>query len=259
MDNLLKNSEKTLEPRMITALNNDKTSGEKRLEVQVTYSQTKQLPLQKTTLINHRVVTAIENDEVIAAYKILRTRLLQKLKANRWNCVGITSARRSQGSTLSAINLALCLAQETTHSVLLIDMNLKNPAICSTLGIATNAGLENYLFDDVGLEKILINPGIEKLVILPCREMIESSSELMSSPKISELVDDVKSRYPNRIILFDLPPVLEGDEVISFAPNIDGLLLVIEENVTTKEDIYLMSDLLKGVPILGTVLNKSGA
>lgn len=259
MDHPVRNPEKVIEHRVITGLNNNKTAVEKRKEVRVTYSQTRQLSLQKTTLINHRIVSAVENEEIIAAYKIFRTRLLQKLKANHWNCVGITSARRGQGSTLSAINLALCLAQESTHSVLLIDLNLNNPAIYSTLGLSSNVGLGNYLFDDANLEEILINPGIERLVILPCREMIESSSEIMSSPKISELVDDVKSRYPNRIVLFDLPPVLDGDEVISFAPNIDGLLLVIEENVTTREDIYLMSDLLKGIPILGTVLNKASA
>lgn len=236
-----------------------KMNGERRKEIRVTYSQTRQLSLHQPTLINNRIVTALENEEIIAAYKVLRTRLLQKLKAHRWNCVGITSAKQKQGSTLSAINLALSLAQETTHSVLLVDLNLKHPTIFSTLGLEPEYGLENYLFDDMPLDQILVNPGIERLVILPCKDIVDASSEIMSSPKITELVDEVKSRYPNRIVIFDLPPVLEGDEVLSFAPFIDGLLLVIEENVTTKEDIFVMSDLLKGIPILGTVLNKASA
>lgn len=257
MDHPVKSTEKLLESRVITNLNNARMSGEKRKEIRVTYSQTRQLPLHQPTLINNRIVTALENEEIVAAYKVLRTRLLQKLKANRWNCVGITSAKQKQGSTLSAINLALSLAQESTHSVLLVDFNLKHPTICNTLGLDSKYGLEDYLFDDIPLDQILVNPGIERLVILPCKDIVEASSEIMSSPRITELVEEVKTRYPNRIVLFDLPPVLEGDEVLSFAPFIDGLLLVIEENATTKEDIFLMSDLLKGIPILGTVLNKA--
>lgn len=259
MDHPVKITEKLLENRVITSLNNAKMNAEKRKEIRVTYSQTRQLPLHQPTLINNRIVTSLENEEIVAAYKVLRTRLLQKLKANRWNCVGITSAKQKQGSTLSAINLALSLAQETTHSVLLVDFNLKHPTICKTLGLEPLCGLEDYLFEDMPLDQILLNPGIERLVILPCKDVVDASSEIMSSPKITELVEEVKSRYANRVVIFDLPPVLEGDEVLSFAPFIDGLLLVIEENVTTKDDIFLMSDLLKGIPILGTVLNKASA
>lgn len=229
---------------------------EKRKTVKFSYSQTRKVELKEKTLTDNRIVSGIKNEEAVAAYKILRTRLLQKLKAHKWNTFGITSARSGQGVTLSAINTAMTLAQEHTHTVLLVDFNFKKPAICSTLGIQPQFGIEDYLFEELPLDKILINPDIEKLVILPCKEPIIDASELMNSPRVVEMVDELKSRYPNRIVIFDLPSVLEGDEVISFSSYIDALLLVVQENHTTKEDIGLMAELLKGVPILGSVLNK---
>lgn len=234
-------------------------SSEKRKEIKVTYSQTRQMQLKNNILDNNRVVVALKDEKIVAAYKVLRTRLLQKLKANRWNSFGVTSARSGAGSTLSAVNIAVTLAQELTHSVLLVDFNLKNPGICKTLGFLPEFGLENYLFDDVPLDQILVNPNLDRLVVLPCKESVSDASELMTSPRVIELVDELKSRYPARIVVFDLPPVLEGDEVLSFSSCIDALLLVIQENGTTKEDLGLMSELLKGVPIIGTLLNKSGA
>lgn len=256
MDTSLKNIDKLFEPQRVATLPNAVLQTEKRKEIKVSYSQTRQVQLNEKVLMDNRIVSSLKSEEIVAAYKVLRTRLLQKLKTNKWNSFGVTSARQGQGTTLSAINIAITLAQEHTHSVLLVDFNLRRPNICNTLGITPEFGIENYLFDDVSLDKILINPGMDKLVILPCKDPIEDASELMSTPRVTEMVEELRSRYPNRVVIFDLPPVIEGDEVISFCPYIDALLLVIKENGTKKDDIALMADMLKGVPILGSVLNQ---
>lgn len=261
MDNLAKNTAKTVEKpveaRLLAGFNAPQANAEKRQEIRVTYSQTRQMPLKNSLLVDNRVINALKDEAVIAAYKVLRTRLLQKMKANRWNALGVTSARSGEGATLSAINIAITLAQELTHSVLVVDFNLKNPGIYKTLGLTPEYGLENYLFDDVPLDQILVNPHLDRLVVLPCKESVPDASELMTSPRVIELVEELKTRYPARIVIFDLPPVLEGDEVLSFSSCLDALLLVVQENSTTKEDLEMMAELLKGVPIIGTLLNKS--
>lgn len=250
MDNPFDPPRVALKPKMADQV-------EKRKEIKVSYSQTRQVRINEKTLAENRIVSSLKSEEIVAAYKILRTRVLQKLKANKWNSFAVTSARQGQGTTLSAINTAISLAQEHTHSVLLVDFNLRRPNVCKALGITPEFGVEDYLFNQVPLDQILLNPGMEKLVILPCKSAIEDASELMSTPRVTELVEELKSRYSDRVVIFDLPPVLEGDEVISFCPFVDALLLVIKENETRKEDIAMMADLLKGIPVLGTVLNQA--
>ncbi len=257
MDFSAHHAEQLMENRTLSSVTPVRASAEKRKEIKVTYSQTRQLHTRESTLISNRVISALKDDTVIAAYKVLRTRLLQKMKANRWNALGITSARSGEGATLSAVNTAITLAQEVTHSVLLVDFNLKNPSLHKTLGLEPEFGLEHYLFEDFPLDKILINPGMERLVVLPCTSAIADASELMTAPRVIELVEELKTRYPNRVVIFDLPPVLEGDEVLSFSAFIDALLLVIQENNTTKDDLARMSELLKGVSLIGTLLNKA--
>ena len=104
---------------------------------------------------------------------------------------------------------------------------------------------------------ILINPEINKFVILPAKGIGGSSSELLTSQSMMQLIDEVKNRYQNRIVIFDLPPVLVGDDVIALADHLDTLLIVIEEGKTQSHDLAEAIDRLKGMNILGTVLNKS--
>jgi Mrp family chromosome partitioning ATPase len=118
-------------------------------------------------------------------------------------------------------------------------------------------GISDYLFNDARLEDILFSPSIDRLVVLPGRESIHNSSEMLRSPKMVELVAELKGRYTDRLIIFDLPPVLAIDDAIAFKPYTDALLLVAENGATKREDMATTLELLKGTPIIGTVLNKS--
>jgi Mrp family chromosome partitioning ATPase len=126
------------------------------------------------------------------------------------------------------------------------------------LGLAHRKGLSDYLTDDTPISELLIKPSrVEHLVILPGGRPLINSAEMLNSPKMAQLVKDMKSRYHSRIIIFDLPPVLSSADALAFSPYVDAALLVIEEGVTQKHEVEHAVDLLSTTNIIGTVLNKA--
>jgi protein-tyrosine kinase len=227
---------------------------------EVKYSQTRQVDVSDETLRNNCVVTSFEPCAFTDAYKILRTQVLQRLNENDWNVLAITSPGHGEGKTLTALNLAASLAMEVNYTVLLVDANLRHPSLHSHLGIAGEPGLSDYLLDDTPITKLLVQPkGIDHLTVLPAgRALHKNSAEMLNSPKMSQLVEEMKNRYPSRIVIFDLPPLLSAADAMAFAPYVDATLLVIEEGKTKRTEIKHALDLLANTNVLGTVLNKTG-
>ncbi|MBI4695906.1 MAG: CpsD/CapB family tyrosine-protein kinase [Gammaproteobacteria bacterium] len=223
----------------------------------IQYSQTRVLKLDTEKLRSNRVLVNNEEPDAATAFKMLRTQVLQRMVAKGWNALAITSPAPEDGKTLVAANLAISLARELHHTVLLVDLDLRNPSIHKYFGMHPERGISDYLLDGAAIGDVLVNPGLERLVILPGRELIENSSELLASPQMGQLVQELKSRYPNRFVLFDLPPILSADDALSFAPYIDAVLLVIREKKTTRFELQHAMELLSAVPVLGTVLNGS--
>ena len=225
----------------------------------ISYTQTRVVKPSPTVLKRNRLILGEDNKSITTPYKILRTQVLQRLVSNCWNSLAVTSPRSGEGKTLTAINLAISLANEVNHTVLLIDLDLHRPSVHKYFGFEVEWGLSDYLLRDKPLQNILLNPGADRLVILPGHTSIENSSELLSSPKMVQLVEELKTRYPSRLLIFDLPPLLSTDDAIAFSPYVDAALVVIEEGKTKKEELKQTIDLLQGINILGTVLNKSVA
>ena len=195
---------------------------------------------------------------VADAYRILRTQILQRMRDNHWNTLAVTSPRHGEGKTLTAINLAISLAREVDYTVLLVDANLRNPSIHDKLEFFPEYGLSDYLVKDVPLSKILIHPdGISRFVVLPAGSAMENSSEMLSSPKMERLVDELKTRYPSRIVIFDLPPILTSSDALAFSPLIDATLVVIGNGKTQKQDLKQSFEMLQGVEVIGTALNNA--
>lgn len=222
------------------------------------YVTTRVVALDPNHLEKMRILSGRESSEVSQAYKVLRTQILQKLKLNNWNSLALVSPTTGNGKTLTAINLAISLAQEVKNSVLLVDFDLKQPSIHSHLGITLDKGITDYLLRDEPISNVLVNPGIERLVFLGSNESLAHSSEALGAPRLIQLVEELKQRYPNRIVIFDLPPLLESDDAIAFAPYVDAVLMVVEEGRTTPEELERCAELLNGKPVLGSVLNKGG-
>ena len=225
----------------------------------ISYQKTRVLKLDKDTLKRHRIVVGSgEYPAAETAYKILRTQVEQRLVAKDWNAIAVTSPGAMAGKTITAINLSVALAQEMHRTVLLVDLDFRNPNIHRRFECDVKIGLIDYLLDDVPLSEILINPGIDRLVILPAgTKPVPNSSELIASPKMARLVEELKSRYPSRIIVFDLPPLLWSDDMLAFAPYVDTTLLVISEGLTTREELTRVTEIMEGSNVIGTVLNRS--
>lgn len=225
---------------------------------QISYTQTRTATVSQISLKNNRVVNAFPQSDYADAYRILRTQVLQRLKENDWNVLAVTSPGEDEGKTLTALNLAISLAQEVSYTVLLVDANLRHPNIHEHLGLPTGKGLSDYLLDEATLPELLVHPeNLEHVVILPGGRAVQNSSELLNSPKMVQLVNELKNRYPSRIVIFDLPPVLSASDALAFSPYVDAALLVVEEGRTTQEDARRAVELLECTNVIGTVLNKA--
>jgi capsular exopolysaccharide synthesis family protein len=226
-------------------------------DTKITYTETRTIEISQDTLRQKRIIADNYNDPATDAYKVLRTHVVQRLRTNQWNALAVTSPTEKSGKTLTAINLAISLAREVNNSVLLVDMDFRRPNIHHYFFSEEQKGISEYLLDGIELSEILFNPGIERLVILPGSRSFTNSSEILSSPKMVQLVKELKARYPNRIVIFDMPPILSCDDMIAFSPYIDAVLLVVEDGGTKKEELKRAYNLLENINILGTVLNKS--
>ena len=160
----------------------------------IQYSQTRTIEVPKRILREQRIITGFEPGHFVDAYKILRTQVLQRLTENNWNALAITSPGEHEGKTITAINLAISLAMEINYTVLLVDADLRHPSIHTYFGFRPELGLSDYLTRDVPLPEILIHPeGLGHCVILPGGQPLINSGEMLSSPKMARLVDELKT------------------------------------------------------------------
>lgn len=226
---------------------------------EIRYTQTRTVPHYPGWLQQQRVITPGSTAAYAEAYKVLRTRVSQRMRQNGWRTLAVTSLRPHEGKTLTAINLSISLAQESDHTVLLVDADLRRPSIHKYLGLQVELGLSDHLLENTPLQQILIHPAIRHLVIAPGGKPVNQSSELLSSPMMRQLVHELKTRYASRLVIFDLPPVFSTDDALAFSPYIDALLLVVEDGKTQRDDVAESLEILKSTNqnLIGTVLNKS--
>lgn len=228
------------------------------LSTPVSYTQTRTATTAKQAMQERRIITGVEQNEFTDAYRILRTQVLQRLREKNWNSLAITSPGLNEGKTLTAINLAISLAMEVNYTVLLVDADLRHPSVHEYFGIEAEFGLSDYLMADKPLSELLVHPeGIPGFVILPGGKPLINSAEMLNSPKMARLVEELKTRYPSRIVLFDLPPLLTAADTLAFSPYVDAALLVVEEGKTQADEAKRAIGLLESTNVIGTVLNKS--
>jgi len=223
----------------------------------IQYTRTQQIDTSVELQRENRIVSALEHNTYADSFKILSTQVVQRMDENHWKSLAITGVTDNAGTTTTAINLGISIAREIEYTVLLVDANLRQPSLHKTFGIQPKYGLTDYLQGNLDLSDILIKPeNIDHFVLLPAGDAITNSSEMLGSPRMCTLVEELKERYPKRIVLFDLPQVLGTADTLSFVPCVDATLLVIEDDVTREADMKTAIDYLSVTNIIGTVLNK---
>lgn len=223
----------------------------------IKYTRTRTITIDPEILCKNRVVMGLCNDPRADIFRVLRTTVMKQLRKNNWNSFAVTSATPGAGKTMVSINLAIAIALEANQSVIVVDADLRRPLVGHTLGFPVESGLIDYLTGRIALEDILVNPGIERLVILPGRDSRMNSSELVSSPRMVNMVNELKARYESRIIIFDIPPLFVADDALLFMPYIDAALLVVEDGKNTTGELHHSLHVLEQTNLLGVVMNKS--
>jgi protein-tyrosine kinase len=224
----------------------------------IVYSRTKVFAPSSTHLESNRILTPDTAESATAAYRMLRTQVLQRMDAKGWRSLAIFSPGADDGKTTTAINLAISLANDRSHTVLLVDFDLKHPMLASRLGLEVECGVDDALLGLASLGECLYHPdGFDRLVILPARSGMVNSSEILAGPAGRELVAELRGRYPERVVVFDLPPVLAADDALSFAPLVECGLVVAAEGRTRRNDLVRAIELLAKTPLVGTVLNRA--
>jgi Mrp family chromosome partitioning ATPase len=224
----------------------------------IVYARTRVFSPQPAVLERNRIMNPDATDPAAAAFRMLRTQVLQRMDANGWRSLAIFSPGSEDGKTTTAINLAVSLASGRRHTVLLVDFDFKRPTLASRLGLAPDFGVDDALCGQAPLEDCFYHPqGFERLVLLPARTALRNSSEILAGPRSRELVRELRGRYQERIIIFDLPPVLNADDALSFAPLVECGLVVAAEGRTRRTDLLRSIELLHKTPLVGTVLNRA--
>jgi len=227
-----------------------------RLARRIQYTRTRRVEIPPHALERHRIIS-VKDDATADAFRLLRTEVLIRMRQNRWRTLAVTSPNKGAGKSTVALNLAIGFAMELDQTALLVDADLRDPDLRHMLELELGPGLADYLTGRVALEDILIHPSIGNLVLLPGGAPVVNTSELMRSPMMADMIHELSGRYPDRLIVFDVPSILQGADTLALSAYMDATILLVEECKTVRDDIERACELLRDSNLVGIVLNKS--
>ncbi|MBI3772207.1 MAG: tyrosine-protein kinase family protein [Gammaproteobacteria bacterium] len=177
------------------------------------------------------------------------------------NLIMVTSSRPGEGKSFTSLNLAMSIAKERDKTVLLVDSDVAKPSISRILGIETGAGLVDYLLDEsMDLPEVMLRTNVPNLRLLPAGRRHIHSTELLASEAMQRLTEELSQRYPDRVVIFDSPPLLATTEASVLAQWVGQVVMVVESEKTTKQELNESLSLLgDDEKVVGLVLNKSRA
>lgn len=191
-------------------------------------------------------------------YRKLRSMILRLTKkAGNHNTIMVTSSECGEGKSLTSINLALVLAQEFNHTVLLVDADFRRPMLQTYLGLEPARGLSDCLADNLDVGSALMKTDIPTFSVLAAGRKTNNPAELLSSNTMRDLVRELKCRYRDRYIIIDTPPALPFAETHVISSYVDGTLLVVKEG-SPVASVRAALDILKDGNVLGFVYNNAG-
>jgi protein-tyrosine kinase len=219
---------------------------------------TREIRLDSKHLESARIVAHGMSGEQGRYYDMLRTQVLQEMDKKSWQFLAVTSPTAACGKTVTACNLAMSIARLPERSVLLVDLDLRRPMIADYLGIGATSGILGVLEGRATLSSAVIEASIgpTSLMVLPGSGAISGSSEWMASQTMGTLLQTIKREFRSRIVIFDLPPMLLGDDVITILPKMDAALLVAGVGSTSVSDIKECQKHLQRTPVVRVVVNK---
>jgi exopolysaccharide/PEP-CTERM locus tyrosine autokinase len=212
--------------------------------------------LTQKVISGQRLVTFYDPDSVASEqFRKLRTQLLRLRLPHPPKTILVTSARAGEGKTLVSANLAAGIAHDFNAYALLVDSDLRSPSLGSWFGISNGYGLSDYLVGKREIPELLFKTEIERLRILLGGTLQENPTELIGSARMESLVQELRSRYSDRYIIFDSTPLLATSEPEILSKMVDGILVVVRAGETARETVKQAIASLPKEKILGMVLN----
>ena len=201
---------------------------------------------------------ATDTDKVaVAAFKQLRTLVLNELHALGVHTVLVTGPTQGVGKTSMSINLAYSISRLPNQKVVLIDLDLRGSAMQSKLGIKSSYGSERIGDNDFSFIRASHYLGNDRLLVLPASYRVSDSSEILMSEITQKNLDLMSKFQDSCYVIYDAPPLLGCDDVAALIPSMDAAIMVVEEGVTSRSEIAESMRILDGLPVIATVLNKS--
>lgn len=223
----------------------------------INYTNTKTVELSAQHLEKNRIVAYNKSESATWIFDKLRTQVLQKMQENNWNTIAVLSPTPASGKSFVAINLAISIANQPQKTAMLVDFDLRKPRVANYLGLDCEKSLNDYLDGRAALQEALINPGLPHLVVLPTMRPVSHPAEVLSSARVNALMQEISTRYESRIIVYDLPPILNADDALIMLKKVDCALLVVGNGMVKETEIEEAMHHIPKDKLLGVVLNKA--
>ena len=217
----------------------------------------KTIELDERHLENNRIITSNKKDPAYITFDVLRTRILRVFQKNGWRRIGITSPTKGCGKTFVAANLALSMSRAQNTRTILIDMDLRLPALSTVLGVRQTDPARWFLSGKTPSNEFLRRAGAN-LAVGVNNDRLRDAAEVILDDRTGQVLRAMEEEYDPEIIIYDLPPMLSCDDVIGFLPNLDCILLVAAGDRTRPDSITECERLLADqTQLLGVLLNKA--
>lgn len=203
----------------------------------------------------NRIVTFADSDPVHATFDMLRTKVLRSMRQNGWVSLGVTSPTNGCGKTTTSLNLAFSLADQEDLRTVLVDLDLRRPAVARDIGLTRPQSMAGVLQGTRTIAESFVRYG-DNLAIGTNAQGIRDAAELLMSPATAEGVAGLKVAFRPDILIYDLPPMLQSDDVMAFLPHLDCVLLVAAAEKSRLDEVDKCEhDLAEQTNVLGVVLN----
>jgi len=222
----------------------------------------KRLALNFDKLRHYGIITPEDQKTAVTEqFRVIKRPLLMNSfskEVKNGNLIMVSSSLAGEGKSFCAVNLAMSIAMEMDHTVLLVDADVARPMVPKILGLGTDKGLLDVLLDDkLDMTEVLIKTNIEKLSILTAGRPHPNANELLASQSMGLLLKELVQRYEDRIIIFDSPPLLQTSEARVLANQMGQIVLVVEAEKTTQQTVREALRQIETCEIVNLVYNKA--
>ncbi len=212
---------------------------------------------------NGYLVPSVPRSQLAAQMRVIKQPLLANARGEsaqtliRPNLIQVVSAMPGEGKTFTAINLAMSIALEVDHSVLLVDADVLRPSVLQRLGVESAPGLMDVLSSDsLDLADVMLRTNVPKLSLLPAGAASAKSTEFLASAAMESLLDELAAKYADRIVVFDAPPLIPTTESRVLASRVGQVVMVVEADRTTHAQIAQAYAAVEQCPVVLSILNR---